>query len=103
MKAWDKAKAEPRESGLQVEPERAKAKTKSGTHPNVIFREQETVESAGTRSGAKIVGTRSERTITETEPGPKIMGTETLGVTKRKPTPGKWPDPEAVPLTGPVR
>ena len=135
-KVWGKAKAAHRDSGLQLERVQAKAKTKSGTHPNLIARAQALAKvkaekdpelerepaKVKTKSGTQLsvifkeqeqvregqatleqTGTRPERRITETEPGPKIMGTETLGETKATPTPAKWPGPEVVPLTSPVR
>jgi hypothetical protein len=103
-----------------VEPEQANVKTKSGTHPNLIGRAQvpgkvkaekdpelerertQVETNEGTYLNVMLKGQAVlENTVTRSEP--KITETETLGETKAKRTPEKWPEPEVVPLTGPIR
>ena len=97
VKAWGKARAANRDSGLQLQRVQAKVKTKSGTHLNLIARAQ----APGKLKAEKESALERAREKVKTSSRPEIK--EPLGETRPKCIPAKEPGLEEAPVTRPMR
>src|SRR5919109_4840955 len=121
-KVWGKARAANRDSGPQQKRVQLKVRIKSGTHPNLIARAQargkvkadkdqelqQELEKLKINQGTQLNIMLKEQAMPEnmrTRSAPKIAGTTSAIFKEIKPKrdPAKWPGPEAVLLTRPVR